>query len=204
MYAKSADGNGDLNDVFVKRTLPDSVEITVAHRAHYSIANDGESETITLFDGERIEGLPGSNRFHIMRFGEQLIPVRIPGALGHSNRLDAVPTAALVGSTDVRRQAELQWRMAIPLMTLVLASMAVPLSRLQPRQGRYARVGSAILVVALYALFLLAGRSWLEHGRSPAFLGLWWVHGAFALLSLLANAGPGVWRRWRLRPQVTA
>ena len=34
--------------------------------------SDGQSETVTLYDGERIEGTPGSNRYRIMRFEEQL------------------------------------------------------------------------------------------------------------------------------------
>src|SRR3984885_4229275 len=61
VYARAAARNGDLTDVFVKRNEGASVETTVARRAHYSGPGDGLAETITLYDGERIEGTPGSN-----------------------------------------------------------------------------------------------------------------------------------------------
>ena len=50
----------------------------MARRAHYTLSSDGQSETITLYDGERLEGIPGSNRYRIMRFEQQLIPIRTP------------------------------------------------------------------------------------------------------------------------------
>ena len=68
VYARAAEPNGDLTDVFVKRTEGAALETTVARRAHYSITSDGESESITLYDGERVEGTPGNNRYRIMHF----------------------------------------------------------------------------------------------------------------------------------------
>ena len=69
VYARGALPNGDLNDVFVKRSEGPLIETTVARRAHYTVSSDGESETITLYDGERIVGLPGSERYrhHALR-----------------------------------------------------------------------------------------------------------------------------------------
>ena len=63
-----------------------SVETTVARRAHYSVSSDGQSETITLYDGERIEGTPGNNRYRIMHFEQQLIPMRTPESGARAQR----------------------------------------------------------------------------------------------------------------------
>ena len=78
VYARAADANGDLTGVFVKRSNGAVLETTVASRAHYTRSSDGQSETITLYDGQRLEGVPGSTRYRIMRFDEQIIPIRTP------------------------------------------------------------------------------------------------------------------------------
>ena len=52
-------------------------------------------------------------------------------------------------------------------MALVLTLVAVPLSRLRPRQGRYARVGFAIVVYFVYSNLLSASKVWVEKGNIP-------------------------------------
>jgi len=199
VYARAAERNGDLTDVFVKRSDGLAVETTVARRARYAGSAEGEAETITLFDGERIEGTPGSNRFRIMRFEQQLIPVQTPEAAARAPRVGELSTSALLGSRDLKQLAELHWRLGLPVMTLVLTALAVPLGRLRPRQGRYAHVWVAVLVFALYANLALAARTWLERGIIPAAFGLWWLHALFLAISLAAMLGPGLLRAHRAR-----
>ena len=33
---------------------------------------------LTLYDGERFEGVPGSAEFRIVRFAEHVVPVQVP------------------------------------------------------------------------------------------------------------------------------
>jgi lipopolysaccharide export system permease protein len=61
-------------------------------------------------------------------------------------------------------------------MALVLTLVAVPLSRLRPRQGRYARVGFAIVVYFVYSNLLSAAKVWIGNGKLPPIIGVWWVH----------------------------
>jgi len=197
VYARAADANGDLTGVFVKRSDGPTLETTVARRAHYTRSSDGQSETITLYDGQRLDGIPGSTRYRIMRFDQQMIPIRTPDSTAHSPRLDGMSTAQLLGSSDPKLRAELHWRLGLPVMTLVLTLLAVPLGRLRPRQGRYAHVWIAVLMFALYANLALAGRTWMAHGKSPAALGLWWVHGLFLLAAIGGLMLPKLARRWR-------
>ena len=199
VYARAAGEGGDLTGVFVKRSEDLVIETTVARRAHYTRSADGQSETITLYDGQRLEGVPGSTRYRIMHFDEQLIPIRTPDSSRRAQRLDEMSSAQLFASSDPRLKAELHWRIGLPVMTLVLTTLAVPLGRLRPRQGRYAHVWIAVLVFALYANLALAGRTWLAHGRTPPALGLWWVHGLFLLGALLGMGLPKLVRRWHSR-----
>jgi lipopolysaccharide export system permease protein len=67
-------------------------------------------------------------------------------------------------------------------MALVLTLVAVPLSRLRPRQGRYARVGFAIVLYFVYSNLLSASKVWIEKGDLSPVIGVWWVHaGVLAL-----------------------
>jgi lipopolysaccharide export system permease protein len=199
VYARAVDHNGDPTDVFVKRSEGLAVETTVARRAHYAVSSDGESESITLYDGERVDGTPGNNHYRIMRFEQQLIPIRTPESAARAQRLDEMSTVSLIGSHDPKLVAELQWRLGLPVMTLVLTILAVPLGKLEPRQGRYAHVWIAMLLFALYAMLALAGRTWLSRGVLPSALGLWWLHGVFLAIGIAAMVGPGLLRLRHLR-----
>ena len=69
-------------------------------------------------------------------------------------------------------------------MALVLTLVAVPLSKLRPRQGRYARVGFAIVLYFIYSNLLNASKVWLEKGDLSPTIGVWWVHAAALALGL--------------------
>jgi lipopolysaccharide export system permease protein len=175
------------------------VEVALADRARHSVTADGMTHTITLYDGERFEGVPGSPEFRIVRFAEHVVPIQVPTPNDAIKNIEAQPTYALLGSTDPEKRAELHWRLALPVMCLVLTLVAVPLSRLRPRQGRYARVWLAIMVYFVYSNLISAGKVWLAHGTTPEILGLWWTHVAVVVLAILFFQGPWVMAKLRLR-----
>ena len=188
VYAQAADPDGTLRRVFVQRSRGNVLEVALAQRATHDYAESGDVQVITLYDGERYEGIPGERHFRIVRFAENTIPVRLPAMSGGAVKLDGVPTATLMASTKMDQRAEFHWRLALPIMAVVMGIIAVPLSRLRPRQGRYARVGFAILIFFVYIELAIAGKVWLVRGVTPEWLGLWWVHGvvvAFAAAILL-------------------
>lgn len=204
VYAERANADGTLSNVFVERRRGDRVEVAVADRARHTVAPDGKSLTITLYDGERYEGEPGGARYRIMRFAEHTIPVRMPPPVVSVSDLDAAPTGKLLAATDRASEAELQWRYALPVMCIVLAVVAVPLSRLKPRQGRYARLWVAVVLYLLYSNLLTLGRGWIERGEVPPALGLWWTHAAVIGAAALFVRGPGWLARARHRDPVAA
>jgi lipopolysaccharide export system permease protein len=140
---------------------------------------------MVLYDGQRFEGVPGTTSFRILDFAEHGIPIvtRTPSA--PSEKPATLPTSRLLGSTDPVEVAELQWRLSAPLATVLLTILSVPLSRTNPRQGRYSKVIIAVLAYIVYANLLAAARVWVEQGRVPYTLGLWWVH---ALLLLIGGS----------------
>ena len=176
-YAERVDAEGVLHNVFVRRETAERVEVALAETATYSKASSDGMHFVTLFNGRRYEGVPGKSDFRIIEFREHGIPIVTPeDKLGTEQDPDTRPTRELLGSTAPEDIAQLQFRASSPIMALILTLLAVPMSRLRPRQGRYARVGFAIVVYIIYANLLSAAKVWVEKGQLPPAIGVWWVH----------------------------
>lgn len=195
VYAETRDASGMLGNVFIQRDQGGRQEVVLADRGRHSISADGRLHVLTLYNGERVEGVPGSAELRRVRFDQSTIPVKVPDLLLAPPRVEALPTAQLWASSDPAAQAEWQWRIAAPLMVLVLAMLAVPLSRLRPRQGRYARIWLGVVLYFGYFSLASAARVWIEKGLLPTWLGLWWVHVVIVAATVLVL----MWPRWRSR-----
>lgn len=196
-YAERVDDNRVLHNVsvFVDRTQEEKgrMEIWVATRAEQRGAGQPE-QTFILYDGERYEGVPGSGEFRIIEFSEGGIPIRLGELRSRAGKAEMKATSELWTSDDPQDRAELQWRISTPVLALILMLLAVPLARLRPRQGRFGRIGIAILAYFVYSQLLAAARTWVEGGVVPEFIGIWWVHGialCLALWLLVRESPPG-------------
>jgi lipopolysaccharide export system permease protein len=175
-YAERVDQDGILHNVFVQRESAGKIEVALADTATYSKGSADGVHLVTLYNGRRYEGVPGRNDFRQIEFREHGIPISTPADAARTTDPDTKPTGELLGSSAAADIAQLQFRASTPLMALVLTLVAVPLSRLRPRQGRYARVGFAIVVFFVYSNLLSATKVWLEKGDIPPVIGVWWVH----------------------------
>ena len=176
-YAERVDREGVLHNVFVQRESAGRIEVALADTATYSKAAADGTHLVTLFNGRRYEGVPGHSDFRVIEFSEHGIPIVTPEQnMGTENDPDTKPTRWLIGSSAPADVAQLEFRASSPIMAMVLTLVAVPLSRLRPRQGRYARVGFAIVVYLIYANLLSACKVWIEKGQLPPAIGVWWVH----------------------------
>jgi lipopolysaccharide export system permease protein len=215
-YAERIGENGELFEVFVQRQVGDKLEIAMAARAIQRGAGQAE-QVFVLYDGRRYEGVPGAANWRIVEFREHGIPVLLPDTRAVKDKTEMKSTPALFGSSEPRDRAEFAWRTAVPVMALVLMVLAVPLARLRPRQGRFARVGLAVLVYFLYSNLLAAVRVWIQKESPGGQLGLWWVHLiplAIAAWLLWVELHPGsrlapgtwplLWRRRRRRVATAA
>jgi lipopolysaccharide export system permease protein len=175
-YAERVDQEGVLHNVFVQRETAGRIEVALADTATYSKAALNGMHLVTLFNGRRYEGVPGREDFRVIEFREHGIPIATPADVAGTRDPDTKPTRELLGSHDPSDVAQLQFRTSTPLMALVLTLIAVPLSRLRPRQGRYTHVGFAIVVYFVYSNLLSAAKVWIEKGDLPPVIGVWWVH----------------------------
>jgi lipopolysaccharide export system permease protein len=184
LYAREVEGNR-LGDVFIQGERDGRVFVVTAKRGERLAEGSDGSPTFLLYDGRRVDGEPGEADFLVAGFGEHGSPIRMDETEEPVVSPASLPTSALLESSAPADRAELQWRLSTPLSLIVLALIAVPLSRSSPREGRYARIGIGLLIYVIYAQSLFIARLSVERSTVPEWLGMWWVH---ALLGLVAIA----------------
>ena len=172
------DADGSLRGIFIARRSAAKWETVTASRASYRSIDGGAALALQLREGIRVEGEPGSSVARRFQFAEYNLRVPLPSVERMRSSRDSVATEDLANSARAADRAEFQWRLSVPLMCAILGLAAVPLARLKPRQGRYAAVAPALLVVFVYISFLGAARSMLAAGRLPEWPGLLYVHAA--------------------------
>ncbi|WP_347910790.1 LPS export ABC transporter permease LptF [Pseudomonas grandcourensis] len=159
------------------------ISVLVAEKGRQEIRPDGNRYLI-LDNGYRYDGSPGQADYRAIKYDEYGVLLPKPEVSDEVTDRDAMPTRTLIGSDDIRLRAELQWRMSLPLLVFIVTLMAVPLSRVNPRQGRFLKLLPAILLYMAYLTILIAARGALDKGKIPAVFGLWWVHGIFLSIGL--------------------
>ncbi len=189
VYGRSISSEGFLEKVFMQRQSENGViEVVTADKGEMVEADDPDVKLLVLHNGRRYEGTPGTTNFRIIEFEEHGIPYRLPRVEPLVKRAKSMTFVDLIGSNDLIHIAELQWRLSVPISTIILAIMAVPLSRSRPREGRYERLTIGLLVFIIYLNLMSASKAWIEQGTISTNLGIWWVHVLMLIfgLSLLA------------------
>ncbi len=145
-------------------------------------------------DGHRYEGRPGQNTYKIIQFKKY--SVRIPPndvRVTHQENETLSTTQLWQDYPTPKRAAELQWRFSIALSTFLLALLAVPLSTIRPRQGRYLTLLPAILIYIVYFNLLIIARRWVEQESVSVSIGMWWVHGIMLLFIFMVILSTKLW-----------
>jgi len=184
-YAENIEDNV-IENVFMHET--ESGRLIVASSASLSQnVESGDSDRLVVFaEGSLTEGMATESFYSVTSFGE--LAVRIPQReinIDLSQVEQTMNTTELWSSATNSGIAELQWRLSLILIVPVLCLLAVPLSKVNPRQGRFAKLAPAVLLYIIYFALLLASRDWLADGVLPAVVGLWWVHILFLGLGIL-------------------
>lgn len=203
IYTEVVDADKKMHKVFIADLPPQDslapMNVVAAERGQIITDTEGD-EYLELLDGNRVEGRPGRRDFTVSDYASYRTLLQAKTRTPKARKLRSYTTAELLAEApSAAGRAELQWRLAIPLSTLVFVALALPLARTNPRQGRYAGVLPAIGLYLLYMLLLMTARNAMGDGKFPLALGLWPIHGAAlvtALLLLVRGSGwPGGIRR---------
>lgn len=179
-----------LATVFAQLEEPRGSSIVIANEGRQTIDPVTGDREVTLLGGWRYLGEPGQANYDVVRFEELTTRITPPPFIYMNSKRRIAETRALLHSSDREDIAELHWRIAAPLSVLLLTLLAVPLSHVQPRQGRYGKLVIGIVGYLIYSNLLALGQSWIAKGTVPTWVGLWWVH-----LLLLAVSGALIARR---------
>ncbi|AMX03056.1 LPS export ABC transporter permease LptF [Microbulbifer thermotolerans] len=208
-YADSlSEDKSTMRDVFLAElgnsradTETDHQIVTVAREGVQRIDPETGLRYLVLRDGYRYEGIPGQRDYRLMKFSSYEVQLEIPEARSRwRDRIESASTLDLWRSDNPVERAYLHWRFSLPVLVLVVAVLAVPLSRTNPRQGRYAKMVPAVLLYITYLVILQGVRGAIEDGKIGNPAAIWLVHPPFLILGLLMLGG----RDWRRRPKRAA
>ncbi len=187
-YTEDFSDVGGLTGVFINEYRSPSTSdgprdaITVISNSGRTQVDPTGRRFLVLNDGTRYRGIPGQKGYQVIHYEEygQLVENDSPRVM--KARRTAIPTVDLLTATTPEALSELHWRIAVVLIVPVIALMAIPLAKVNPRQGRYNRLVPAMILCFLYIVSLSGARSGLEKEHLPLSLGLWWVHGIFIVI----------------------
>ena len=186
-----------LNDVFIAEIEPIGSQpiVLVAQSAETYIDSQFDRKYLLLKDGIRYIGQPGDADYQVVEFDQfhQLLP-QPDYSLPAGKETTGTPTVELFNNPDNEAQAALHWRMSVPVLVIIVAFLAIPLSRTQPRRGRYGKLLPSIMLFMAYVFFLETARGKLESGDAKVYL-LWYVHLGFLVLGVLFFNLPH-WINW--------
>ena len=176
LFAEGVDKERErLTGVFMQSDEPGKSKVIYAQEASMPETEPGASRSVEFTNGYGYLLDRTGAKDVVLKFKSLVMHLQ-DDARTESRKRKAIPTAQLGRSDKPKEIAEYQWRLSTPVATLLLAMLAVPLSRSAPRENRYARFVVAILVyIALFNLASMA-RNWLEQGKVGALPGLWWVY----------------------------
>ena len=217
MYVESMNSDGTQftrmfleNERYNKEDNTTSINVITSASGELFHDANGTERFLGLNDGFRVEGILGQDNFRLMRYQRNDIKLQdnendtTPDSVKR-----AAPTSVLLASTDPVQRAELHWRLAAPVSTLVLILLALPLAKSGPREPRYARLLIALLAWVIYFNGMSIARSKISTGDWSNALGFWWLHIPVALIALYMlwssqqlpkPKGAAAPPRWRARP----
>lgn len=176
IYVGAMEGGTQFRRIFLYREDGERLNVVSAPTGRLQVDREGE-RYVTLDKGFEVEGplTAATLDYRLMRYASN--EVHLPSG---DDRYDPasprmLPTRALLGDDRPGAVAQLHQRLAPPLLTLAFALLALPLARSVPRQARYGRVITGFLAYLLGFNLMRVGAGWIEDGKLPAALGLWWL-----------------------------
>ncbi|MXP67847.1 LPS export ABC transporter permease LptF [Pantoea sp. Aalb] len=170
-------------------------------------ANSGHIEQITdniqliiLDKGMRFEKIEKLNNFHITHFSNYRIAIVHKNTVMNPKNSEQINMYKLFfQKNNLQSQTELHWRLTLIFSILIMGLLAVPLSMVNPREGR---VLSILPAMILYLIFFLLQSSFkfnTDKSKLDPTVWMWVVNFCYLALAIVLNLWDSItMRRIRL------
>ncbi len=178
-YVENILPDGILHNIFI--AMQDKGEVITAKYAHVKQTNPQEFYLV-LQQGNRYIGTPGKTDYNVANFAEYGRELKYTASYVTKND-NTRSSKTLFTSDKPEDVAELQWRFALPVAVILLSLIAIPLGKVQPRQGRYAKFLPAVVIYMVYYNFMTVVKRSIATSKIGATPGIWGVHILLFLIS---------------------
>jgi lipopolysaccharide export system permease protein len=174
-----------VKNVFVNTVKNGRISVVVAKEGE-TVTNSRGDKFLVMSKGRRYDGVSAKSETRIMEFEHYgaLISTQSDALLGDKSAR-SLPTSALLADFNNFNRGELLWRIALPLMSLLLMLLAIPLSFVNPRGGRSANLLIALLLFVVYSNMVSVLQAGVVQQRLPLAMAWWPIHLLAALLIVL-------------------
>jgi len=173
-----------MKNIFLQHREEKKNSIVSAKSGRKELKKETGDNFLILEKGQRFEGPMEDGSTAMIQFESHGIRLEQTQLQKVSYRKKAETTVALWERGRKDDIAELQWRVSAVILCFVLTILAVPLSKVSPRQGSYSKLAIALLIFIIYTNLLTVSRAWLTKNTINEWVGLWWVHAIALLLAL--------------------
>jgi len=188
LFIESVKGS-HFKEVFLAQTRPKGnarPSVVVADSGELSLRADG-SQVVTLNSGTRFEGTALLRDFRITDFKDYQAVVGHQSVTMDQDDTSQMDLPTLWESSDPAARAELHWRLTLVISVFIMALMVVPLSVVNPRQGRVLSMLPAMLLYLVFFLMQSSLRSSASNGNVDSLWGIWGVNLFYLLLAIVLN-----------------
>ncbi|WP_424407342.1 LPS export ABC transporter permease LptF [Pasteurella sp. PK-2025] len=161
--------------------------VLVAERGELKGLPNGD-QILTLENSQRVEGTAILPDFRITHFDQYQAYLGHQDIQNEKNDVEEMSLVDLFNHPSPTAKAELNWRLSLVLAVPLMALIAVPLSRVNPRQGRFAKILPALLLYLIYFLLQSSLKSAWGAGKLDGAFLMPFVNVLFFMLGLLLNS----------------
>ena len=175
LFLESGEETGQqISNVFFQqhREKVNYVDLAESTSSYY---DENERRYMVMSGGTHYIGNAGDANFKIIKYKDYGVHIDTK-IVAPRTGVKTKSTVELWHSSAPKEMAELQWRFTLPLATIIIAFMALPLSHTKPRSGRYSKLAISLIIYLLYSNLLGVGKTWIAQEKISAWVGTWWVH----------------------------
>lgn len=169
---------GSLRHLFLREIDAQGKESVIfAQSGYFQLNGENNHRTLVLQNGQRYVGSAGSGAWEQITFERlDLVTNMAPKLVNPIDHRRTIASRDLLGSTNPKYQAELMWRISLPITVILLSLLAIPISYFNPRSGNSYHVLIAVGFFLLYQNGLTLLRDAVEDGKLSFWAGLLPMH----------------------------